>query len=354
MVSIPLTASAAVFPSKSGNVEFDTKYPVAQPKELKPGQVLVKLEYTGVCHTDLHIWKGDTPVPAPFPIVGGHEGAGYVVAIADGTDSPLRLNDPVGIKWISDVCHSCTFCHSGAEQFCANTQISGYFSPGTFQQYVVAPARYLTRLPDGLALELAAPVLCAGVTSWRALKRANVRPGNYVVISGAGGGIGHLCSQYGIHSGYKVVAIDSDDKRSLLEGYGVHSFLDFRKFDKAGLVDEVKRLTGGVGAHAVLVCATGGGVYGQAIEFLRPAGTLVAVALAANTKIEAEVFSFVGKGLNIAGSYVVTREDAVEALDMVASGKVKPEIELGRLEDLQRVLVRMEEGKVSGRVVLKC
>ncbi|GAA5888154.1 hypothetical protein JCM6882_000301 [Rhodosporidiobolus microsporus] len=354
MASIPLTATAAVFPSAGGKVQLDPKYPVTQLNELKPGQVLVKLEYTGVCHTDLYVMKGETPVPAPFPIVGGNEGAGHVVAIADGTDTSLRVGDAVGIKWIADTCHECTYCHSGSEQFCARTQISGYFQPGTFQQYVAAAARYVTRLPDGLALELAAPVLCAGVTTWRALKRANVGPGDWVVISGAGGGLGHLAVQYAVQSGYKVIAIDADDKRALCEGYGVHTFLDFRKFAKGEMADEVKKICGGIGAHAVLVCATGGGVYGQALEFLRPAGTLVAVALGANTKIEAEVFSFIGKGLNIAGSYVGTRQDAIEALEWVASGKVKPEIVLDKLENLQQVLERMEQGKVSGRVVLKC
>ncbi|GAA6024378.1 hypothetical protein JCM10207_003304 [Rhodosporidiobolus poonsookiae] len=340
---IPKTAPAAVFTSAGGPIKYDPNYPVPQKEDLKPGQVLVKLEYSGVCHTDLHIWKADVPVAPPFPIVGGHEGAGYVLAIADGTSTPLALNDAVGIKWLTDVCHTCSYCHTGAEQYCAQARISGYFEPGTFARYVVAEARYLTRLPEGLPLEVAAPVLCAGVTSWGALKRANVKPGNWIVISGAGGGLGHLATQYAVQAGLKVIAVDAADKKALCESYGVERFLDFRQFGRAELGDE-----------AVLVCATGPGVYSQAIDFLRPAGTLVAVALARDTKIEAEVFSFVGKGLTLAGSYVGTRQDALDALDMVARGKVVPLVEVVPLEQLAEVFERMEKGKVSGRVVLKC
>ncbi|BGP38053.1 Alcohol dehydrogenase [Rhodotorula kratochvilovae] len=340
MTSIPTTGLACVFEGADRDIKIDEKSPVPQPSELKAGEVLVKVEYSGVCHTDLHIWKGDTPFPVPFPRIGGHEGAGTIVALGDGTDSPLRVGQAVGIKWISDTCHSCAYCHSGHDQHCAQGKVSGLTEDGTFRQYMIAAARYVTPIPDGMPLEYAAPVLCAGVTTWRALKRSNAKPGEWVAISGAAGGLGHLAVQYALATGLRVVAIDGGaDKRKLCEEYGVDAFVDFRDYKSAGeLVDKVKAICDGVGPHAALVCATGGGAYAQALEFLRPCGTLVAVALAANTKIEAEVFSFIGKGLTIAGSYVGSRTDAMEALDFVARGKVKPEISVEPLRNVQSVL----------------
>ncbi|GAA6057656.1 hypothetical protein JCM3770_000283 [Rhodotorula araucariae] len=356
MSSIPTTGTACVFEGADRDIKIDDKFPVPQPSELKAGEVLVKVEYSGVCHTDLHIWKGETPFPVPFPRIGGHEGAGTIVALGEGTDSPLRVGQAVGVKWIADTCQSCAYCHSGHDQHCVQGKVSGLTEDGTFRQYMVAPARYVTPIPDGMPLEYAAPVLCAGVTTWRALKRSNAKPGEWVAISGAAGGLGHLAVQYALATGLRVVAIDGGaDKRKLCEGYGVDAFVDFRDYaSSAELVDKVKAICDGVGPQASLVCATGGGAYQQALEFLRPCGTLVAVALAANTKIEAEVFSFIGKGLTIAGSYVGSRTDAVEALDFVSRGKVKPEISVEPLKNVQSVLERMERGQISGRIVLKC
>ncbi|GAA5996402.1 zinc-dependent alcohol dehydrogenase [Rhodotorula paludigena] len=353
---VPAHALACVYEGVGLPIKLDDKHPVTQPQDLKQGEVLVKLEYTGVCHTDLHIWKGDTPFPVPMPLVGGHEGAGHVVAIGEGTDTALSVGQAVGVKWIADTCSTCSYCMNGADQHCAKAGVSGMLQDGTFAQYMVAAARYVTPIPDGIPLELAAPVLCAGVTTWSALKRTNAKPGDWLAISGASGGLGHLAVQYALAIGLRVVAIDGgDDKRKLCEGYGVDHFVDFRDYKSgAELIDAVKAICDGIGPHAALVCATGGNAYGQAIEFLRARGTLAAVALAANTKIEAEVFSFIGKGLTVAGSYVGSRQDAIEALSFVARGKVRPNVQVEALKDVQSVLERMDRGQISGRIVLKC
>ncbi|BGP22916.1 alcohol dehydrogenase [Rhodotorula toruloides] len=357
MTSVPATAVACVYEGVGKDIKIDEKHPVTQPQDLKPGDVLVKLEYSGVCHSDLHLWKGDFPFPLPFPLIGGHEGAGHIAAIGEGTDTSLKIGQPVGIKWIESTCMDvgCGFCSGGMDQHCLKAKMSGCMVDGTFRQYMVSSAKYLTPIPEALPLEYAAPVLCAGVTSWGALKRSNTKPGDWVTISGAGGGLGHLAVQYASAIGLKVVAIDTGaEKRKLLESYGVDKFIDFRDYKDANeIVAAVKETCDGLGPHAAIVTATGPNVYDQALQFLRPCGTLVAVALASNTKIEAELFGFIGKGLKIVGSYVGSRHDALEALDFVARGKVKPQVVVKPMRKIQEVLGMLEKGQVDGRLVLK-
>ncbi|GAA6026975.1 hypothetical protein JCM8097_006009 [Rhodosporidiobolus ruineniae] len=352
---IPKTATAIVFEEHNGPIKVVKDHKVVQPNELKPGEVLVRVEYTGVCHTDLHAYKGDWPAPPKLPLVGGHEGAGYVVAIAQGTITNLKIGDAVGIKWLADSCLDCENCRGGQEATCSLAETSGYSKDGSFQQYAVSFARHLTPLPDDLDLAIAAPILCAGVTVWKAIKQSNTKPGDYVVISGAGGGLGHLAVQYANAIGLRVVGIDTGaDKQKLLQSYGVDIFVDFREHSAPGaLIQEVKRVCGGVGPHAAIIASAGGAAYNEALEYIRPHGTLVAVGLPPDTYIKANVFWVVFKALRIVGSYVGNRQDAIEALDFAARGAVKPQIVVEPLANLESVYHRMEKGAISGRIVLK-
>ncbi|GAA5862223.1 hypothetical protein JCM8547_007775 [Rhodosporidiobolus lusitaniae] len=352
---IPKEATAIVFYEQNGPLKIEKNHRVVQPSELKPGEALVRVEYTGVCHTDLHAWKGDWPAAPKLPLVGGHEGAGYIVAIADGTTTTLKVGDAVGIKWLADSCLDCENCRGGQEATCALAETSGYSKDGSFQQYAVSFTRHLTPLPSGLDLAVAAPILCAGVTVWKAIKQSHTKPGDYLVVSGAGGGLGHLAVQYAEAIGLRVVAIDSgEEKRKLVASYGCDLFVDFAKFKEPGaLVEEVKRICGGVGPHAAVIASAGGAAYNEALEYLRPHGTLVAVGLPPDTYIKANVFWTVFKALRIVGSYVGNRQDAIEALDFAARNKVKPQIVVEPLENLESVYHRMEKGAISGRIVLK-
>ncbi|BGP13916.1 hypothetical protein JCM10213_002559 [Rhodosporidiobolus nylandii] len=352
---IPKEATAIVFEEHKGPIKVDKHHHVAQPSELKPGEVLVRVEYTGVCHTDLHAYAGDWPAPPKLPLVGGHEGAGHIVAIAQGTTTTLKVGDAVGIKWLADSCLDCENCRGGQEATCALAETSGYSKDGSFQQYAVSFARHLTPLPDGLDLAVAAPILCAGVTVWKAIKQSNTKPGDFIVISGAGGGLGHLAVQYANAIGLRVVAIDTGaDKKKLVASYGCDTFVDFREFSEPGkLIEEIKRVCGGVGPHAAVIASAGGAAYNDALEYLRPHGTLVAVGLPPDTVIKASVFWTVFKALRIVGSYVGNRQDAIEALDFAARGKVVPQIVVEPLENLESVYHRLESGQVSGRIVLK-
>ncbi|GAA5965304.1 hypothetical protein JCM8115_002248 [Rhodotorula mucilaginosa] len=353
---IPKTAPAVVFEKCNGPITYQEDHKVTQPDELKPGEVLVKIEASGVCHTDLHAWKGDWPAPCKNPLVGGHEGAGYVVAIGNGTNTTVKVGDAVGIKWLADSCLNCENCRMGSEATCALAQCHGYTVDGSFQRYAVSYAKHVTPIPEGLPLEVAAPVLCAGVTVWKAIKEANCKPGDWLVISGAGGGLGHLAVQYANAIGLRVVGIDTgSEKEKLLSQYGAEGFIDFKKFSKEGeLIKEVKRVCGGEGPHAAVITSAGGAAYNDALEYLRPHGTLVAVGLPPDTYIKANVFWTVFKSLRIVGSYVGNRQDAIEALDFAARGKVKPQIVVEPLKNLPEVYKRMEAGAVSGRIVLKC
>ncbi|GAA5984621.1 hypothetical protein JCM10908_003429 [Rhodotorula pacifica] len=352
---VPKNAPAVVFESLGGPITLKKDSKVTQPDELEPGQVLVKIFATGVCHSDVHAHKGDWAMPPVSPLIGGHEGAGHIAAIAANTNTTFKVGDAVGIKWLADSCLNCENCRMGAEATCTQAKFHGYTANGSFQHYAVSYARHLTPIPDGLPLEVAAPILCAGVTVWKAIKEANLKAGDYLVIPGAGGGLGHLAVQYASAIGLRVVGIDTgSDKEQLLAGYGAESFIDFKQFpEQDALVKEVQRLTGGQGPHAAVITSSGGAAYAAALEYLRSHGTLVAVGVPPDTYIKAPVFWLVIKNLRIVGSLVGNRQDAIEALDFVARGKVKPQIQVERLEDLESALGRIDSGKVAGRIVLK-
>jgi propanol-preferring alcohol dehydrogenase len=351
--TIPKTQTAVVFEKHNGPLFVKTDHPVVQQKDLKPGEALVKIVYTGVCHTDLHALKGDWPAAPKLPLVGGHEGAGHIVAIGDNTQTNLKIGDAVGVKWLADSCLNCEVCREGQEATCTQALTSGYQVDGSFQQYAVSFTRHLTPIPDGLDLAQAAPILCAGVTVWKAIKQSNTKPGDYIVIAGAGGGLGHLAIQYAAAMSLRVIAVDTgDDKKALCASYGAETFIDFKQ--PGSIIDHIKAATGGLGPHAAIMASSGGAAYDQALEYLRPHGTLVAVGLPPDTYIKASVFWTVFKALRIVGSYVGNRQDAIEALDFAARGKVKAEISIEPLKNLESVYHRMETGAISGRIVLEC
>src|SRR5690625_3975287 len=176
-----------------------------------PFDALVKVKYSGVCHTDLHAAHGDWPVnPAP-PFAPGHEGVGEVVAVGDRV-TRVKVGDIVGNAWLASACGECEFCEEGWETLCPNQENSGYSVDGSFSQYMLVDSRYCPRIPDAVDLAAAAPILCAGVTVYKGLKVTDTKPGDWVLISGIGG-LGHIAVQYAVAMGRRVVAIDIDDDK---------------------------------------------------------------------------------------------------------------------------------------------
>ncbi|EIM88931.1 mannitol-1-phosphate dehydrogenase [Stereum hirsutum FP-91666 SS1] len=352
MAQVPQTQTAAVITERGGELHFKTDYPVTQPSQLKPGECLVKMHCTGVCHTDLHAAKGDWPVPSNIPLVGGHEGVGDIVAIGEHTvNSPVKVGDRVGIKWLANSCKECEMCRKGLEQNCDKAQLSGYTVDGTFAEYVVSFVSHVTPIPANLGSAEAASLLCAGVTVYRALKHSKTNMGDWVVLPGAGGGLGHLAVQYAVARGLRVIAIDTGaDKKKLCLELGAEKWIDFR--ESKDIVADVIAAADGKGAHAAVVTSASSEGYRQAVDYLRCGGTMMCVGLPGTAKLESSIFFTVFKSINILGSYVGNRQDAYEALAVASAGKVRVAFIEKNLNALKDVYEDMEAGKIAGRIVL--
>ncbi|KAF7295913.1 Mannitol-1-phosphate dehydrogenase [Mycena chlorophos] len=354
--SIPLTARAALITSFIEPYLLKDDHPVTQPSELGPGQCLVKMEYAGVCHSDLHVREGGWG-PVKFPLVGGHEGIGRILAIGAHTPPercPVKIGDRVGLKWIANACLNCEMCRTGNEPTCivGLTTSHGYKVDGSFRDYAVSFVDYCTPIPDSLDGAAATPLLCAGVTVYKALKESKTKLGNWVAIPGAGGGLGHLGIQYAQAMGLRVIAIDTGDaKRDLCIKLGAEKFIDFKT--STNLVQDVKDATGG-GAHSAVVVSPVPGPIEQATEYLRMQGTLVIVGFPSGpVTFTVPIARMIAKCISIVGSAIGSRQDAIEALELAVRGKVSCHHEVRPFSELNQAFAELGEGKVTGRLVVK-
>lgn len=340
-MAIPRTMQAAVV-EKFGRPLVVREVPVPEPG---PGQALVEIIASGVCHTDLHAADGDWPVKPTLPFTPGHEGAGIVVALGSGV-TQVKEGDRVGIAWLHSACGYCEFCLSGWETLCPKQKNSGYSVNGSFAQYAVAQADYLGRIPTNLSFVDAAPILCAGVTTYKGLKETEARPGAWVVISGVGG-LGHVAIQYAKAMGLHVAAVDlGPEKMALAKKLGAELAIDAKTQNPPA---EIHKQIGG--AHGVLVTAVSTIAFQQAIGMLRHGGTCVLNGLPPG-EFPVPIFDVVLNRYTIRGSIVGTRMDLEEALTFAAEGKVKATIETQPLESINDVFARLKTGKVNGRIVL--
>ena len=311
-----------------------------------PGQILVKTETCGVCHTDLHAAQGDWPVKPPLPFIPGHEGIGLVAAIGAGVRS-VKEGDRVGVPWLYSACGHCEHCLSAWETVCGEAQFGGYTKNGGFAEYIVADPDYVAHVPPGLSARQAAPIICAGVTSYKGIKVADVRPGEWLAVSGAGG-LGHLAIQYGKAMGLQVVAVDIDDgKLAHAKRLGADLVVNALHGDPAVAVKEG---TGG-GAHGVLITAPSLSAFKQGIGMARKRGTCVLVGLPPG-EFPVPLFDVVANCITIRGSFVGTRQDMAEALAFAAEGRVHADIELQPLSAVNSIFDRLQHGDVPSRVVI--
>ena len=310
-----------------------------------PGQVLVEIAASGVCHTDLHAAEGDWPIKPTLPFIPGHEGAGVVASLGSGVKY-LKEGDRVGIAWLHSACGYCEFCLTGWETLCLGQQNSGYSVNGSFAQYALAQADYLGRIPDKLSFIDAAPILCAGVTTYKGLKETKARPGEWVVISGVGG-LGHVAVQYAKAMGLHVAAVDiGPEKMQLARSLGAEVTVDVKEEDP---VQAIQKKIGG--AHGVLVTAVSLPAFKQAVGMLRRGGTCVLNGLPPG-EFPVSIFDLVLNGQTVRGSIVGTRKDLEEALQFAADGKVKATIEQQPLRSINDIFDRLKQGRVNGRIVL--
>ncbi|KAM0277383.1 hypothetical protein ACHAQH_005823 [Verticillium albo-atrum] len=325
--------------------------PVPEPG---PGEVLVKLHYSGVCHTDaafcLNLFS--TVPPTAQGQIGGHEGAGEVVALGSGVTAPA-VGTFVGIKFAADACLTCDNCMEGGDSTCQQTQISGYTVPGTFQRFCKTPARYVTPIPSGLDLASAAPLMCGGISVYTALRTAGLRVGDWVVISGAGGGLGHLGVQYAKALGARVVAVDAGAKEALCRELGADEFVDFSAFaTDSDLTARIKELTGG-GARIALMCSASSKSYGQCMSWLGFRGTVACLGI---PEKEGALMPNIGEMVTHEHRIIATktgnRLEMKQCLELAAQGRVKTRYALRRMESLTNIFEELESGKIQGRVVL--
>lgn len=327
--------------------EFHQKLEVKEVPipEIGYGEVLVKIKTCGVCHTDLHAAHGDWPVKPKLPLIPGHEGVGVVEQLGEGVTS-LKIGDRVGIPWLFSACGECDYCLTGWETLCLKQQNGGYSADGAYAEYCVAPAAYVARIPNELSDVDAAPILCAGVTTYKALKVAGVKPGEWVAIYGIGG-LGHVALQYAKAMGYNVVAVDiHPEKLELANELGADVTVNGSETDP---VQAIQEQVGGV--HAAISVAVTKKAFEQAYKSVRRGGSLVVVGLP-NAELPIPIFDTVLNGVTVKGSIVGTRKDMQEALDFAARGKVKAIIETQPLDKINEVMERLEKGQVNGRVVL--
>ncbi|MAC33769.1 alcohol dehydrogenase AdhP [Parahaliea mediterranea] len=318
---------------------------VAVPK-VEPGKIVVKVEASGVCHTDLHAVEGDWPVKPRPPFIPGHEGVGFVAEIGAGVTT-VKEGDRVGVPWLYTACGHCPHCVTGWETLCENQHNTGYSVNGGFAEYVLADPNFVGHLPDGLEFGNAAPVLCAGVTVYKGLKETECKPGQTVVISGIGG-LGHMAVQYAKAMGMKVIAVDiNEEKLSLARSLGADWTLNAKEVDP---VAEVQKQVGG--AHGVLITAVSNSAFKQGVGMLGRHGTMVLNGLPPGT-FELDIFDTVLTRKTIRGSIVGTREDLREALAFAGEGKVTSHYTTEPLDNINSIFDRMREGRIDGRIVMK-
>jgi propanol-preferring alcohol dehydrogenase len=337
------TMQAAVVTSFTSPLEIrDLEIPTPGPHE-----ALVKVDYTGVCHTDLHAAHGDWPVKPTPPFVPGHEGVGHVVAVGDQV-TRLQVGDAVGNAWLWSACGECEYCETGWETLCPNQQNGGYSVDGSFGRYMLVDSRYAPVIPAGVDLAAVGPILCAGVTVYKGLKVTDTKPGEWVLVSGIGG-LGHIAVQYAVAMGRRVAAVDVDDaKLELARRHGAEVTVNAAA--SADTAAELQAKTGG-GVHGALVTAVNAHAFPQAVGALRRGGTVSLVGLPPE-KFPLDIFTTVLFGLTVRGSIVGTRKDMSEALDFFARGKVDPTYTVRPLDEINAIFEEMEQGRIDGRVVM--
>ena len=313
-------------------------------RPLKHGEALLKMQCCGVCHTDLHVKNGD--FGDKTGVILGHEGIGIVQEVGPGVTS-LKPGDRASVAWFFQGCGHCEYCNSGNETLCRNVKNSGYTVDGAMAEECIVVADYSVKVPDGLDSAAASSVTCAGVTTYKAVKVSNIRPGQWIAIYGLGG-LGNLALQYAKNVfNARVIAVDiNDDQLQFAREMGADLVINSRNEDAAKVIQEKVG-----GAHAAVVTAVAKVAFNSAVDALRAGGRLVAVGLPPEA-MSLSIPRLVLDGIEVVGSLVGTRQDLVEAFEFAAQGKVVPKVTLRPIEDINQIFDEMQQGKIKGRMVI--
>jgi alcohol dehydrogenase, propanol-preferring len=338
----PTTYRAAVV-HEFGNPLTVEQVPMQQ---LGAGQVRVKVEACGLCHTDIHAANGDWPIKPSPPFVPGHEGVGIVTQLGSGV-TEVALGNRVAMPWLGYACGNCDYCVSGWETLCLKQEMMGYTIDGGFGEYVTANANYVVKVPEGLDPFDAAPLTCAGVTTYKAVKVAGTRSSDFVAVFGVGG-LGHLAIQYAAIAGGRVVAVDViEEKLELARELGAEVTINAKTEDPVEVIQQL----GGV--NQAIALAVSPRAFEQAYASLRRGGKLVFVALPADNEVKLPIFETVLNGITIAGSIVGTRKDLREVFELHAAGQTRVIRETRPLDQVNEAIADVEAGRVAARVVLE-
>jgi propanol-preferring alcohol dehydrogenase len=311
-----------------------------------PDEVLVRLEACGLCHTDIHAAHGDWPVKPGLPRIPGHEGVGIIDKLGTAVTTRL-IGERVAIPWLGYACGECRYCIDGRETLCESQHNSGYSIDGAFAEYAVAAARFVVPVPEGVTSRDAAPLTCAGVTTYKALKIAHIVPTERVAVFGIGG-LGHLAVQYGAIMGGSVVAVDIEPaKLELARDLGAAHVINAAEEDPVAAIQALG------GADVALVVAASPRVFEQAFASLARGGRLICVALPADEKMTISIFETVLKGISIIGSIVGTRQDLAEVFALHAAGRTRVIAEPRSLDRVNEAIAEVLSGQVPARLVFE-
>lgn len=309
-----------------------------------PGEVIVRIETSGLCHTDIHAAQGDWPIKPTLPLIPGHEGVGIVEQVGPGVTTP-RVGDRVAMPWLGAACGTCEYCVDGWETLCESQVNTGYGVNGSYAEYATANAAYVAQVPDAVDPLDASVLTCAGVTTYKAIKLSGARPGSLVAVFGIGG-LGHLAVQYAKISGATVVAVDiNDEKLELATELGADHVVNALTEDPVAAIQALG------GAHAAISVAVAPKAFEQAFGSLRRGGKLVFVALPADNLVSLPIFETVLKGITVLGSIVGTRKDLAEVYAIHAQGRTRVIRETRKLEEVNECFEDVEKGNVKARIV---
>ncbi|GGN31485.1 propanol-preferring alcohol dehydrogenase [Actinoplanes campanulatus] len=328
--------------------EFKAPLRIQDLPKPEPGanEILVRIEASGVCHTDIHAAHGDWPVKPTPPFIPGHEAVGVIEAMGPG-DTGRHVGERVALAWLGKACGHCDYCISGWETLCEQQANTGYSINGGYAEYALADGRYAVPVPDGVTAFDAAPLTCAGVTTYKAIKMARVRPAERVAIFGIGG-LGHLALQYARIVGGIVIGVDVEQpKLDLARSLGADHVVNARTSDP---VEEIKKLGG---ADVAVALAAAPRSFEQAFQSLRRGGRLVCVALPADGNITLPIFETVLFGISVIGSIVGTRQDLAEVFQLHQAGRTSVIATGRKLDDINACFDDVLAGRVPARLVLE-
>ncbi|KAL5337210.1 glycosyl hydrolase family 76-domain-containing protein [Aspergillus crustosus] len=357
---IPTHCKAGVIENPGPN--FTVKVELVPVPEPGPDDILIKLNVTGLCQSDVHYMLDDLGVSmSTFGVRSpGHEGAGIVVKLGTNVRN-FKLGDRAGIKPMMDTCGACSLCWSDKETYCAGAIHTGLMVPGTYQNYIVSPARYATPIPDGIPDEIAAPIMCSASTIYRSLTESRLQPGDWAVFPGGGGGVGIQGVQLAHAMGLRPIVVDTgSEKRTLALKMGAEAFVDFKDAsisastsasDPATAVIEI---ADGIGAHGVFVTAQA--AYPTALGYLgqRVGGVVmcIGIAPAGTMSIAVDPNLLLFRNTRLQGTLVGSRHDTVKALDFALRGKLRQICEVYPIDRLPEAVGKLRRGEVAGRIVV--